>query len=68
MDGGLDQALDQVSDDDQGTEVGEEAMPATVHYHFPISVEVVGRPGDDVVSQVVDEVFAALQRELGSRA
>jgi hypothetical protein len=38
-----------------------------VHYSFPVEIEVVGDADDALVRRVVSEVFAELDRELGSR-
>lgn len=39
----------------------------TIHLHFPIDVQIVGGAGDDIVDQVVAQVFDELRRELERR-
>ena len=40
---------------------------SVVNYHFPIEIEVIGSVDESVVAQVVQRVFAELDRELSSR-
>ena len=43
---------------------GEVGDDGTIHFHFPIDVQIVGGVDGDVVDTVVARVFDELRREL----
>jgi hypothetical protein len=62
-----DDAGDTARDDTSETAVGDAGSRddgGTIHFHFPIDIQVVGGVDSDVVDAVVARVFDELRREL----